>query len=339
MKKISWLFIALTIIACETEVKDYVTLKGKLKTAGVEKIAIQGSGFSKDIAVNKDGYFSDTLTVTDGVHAIVNGKDRITLFLKNGYNLELEFKGEKFSEGISFKGNGAETNNFMDNKRSFYMSEYANPKTYFKLDKEAYEAKISEAKTLLKSYKDKAKNLDSIIGRMDARNDTMFFGYIESNYKKMHENTVRLAKGKASPVFKGYENFNGGTTSLTDLKGKYVYIDIWATWCIPCIAEIPSLKALAKEYQNKNIEFVSISVDRPNAYEAWKEMVEDEALSGIQLFADNNFDSEFIKAYGINAIPRFILIDPNGNIVDGDAARPSDPKLKDLFAELGISEL
>jgi thiol-disulfide isomerase/thioredoxin len=266
----------------------------------------------------------------------VNGTDRITLFLKNGYDLKLEFKGEKFSDGISFQGNGAETNNFMDDKRTFYMSEFANPKTYFNLDKGAYDAKMSEAKSLLKSYKDKAKNLDSIIDKMDARNDAMFFGYIESNYEKMHEDAVRLAKGKVSPVFSNYENFNGGTTSLNDLKGKYVYIDVWATWCAPCKAEIPSLKALEKEFYGKNIEFESISVDKPTAYETWKQMVEQESLGGIQLFADNNFDSEFIKAYGISAIPRFILIDPNGNIVDGDAARPSNPKLKELFVKLGI---
>ena len=56
-------------------------------------------------------------------------------------------------------------------------------------------------------------------------------------------------------------NQNGETISLSDLKGKYVYIDVWATWCGPCIAEIPSLKKVEKLYHNKNIEFVSISID------------------------------------------------------------------------------
>lgn len=336
MKKIIWIVVTLLVVSCNNEVKNYVTLEGTLKTKGIGKITIQGRGFSKEITVDSSGNFSDTLRVTDGVHAIVNGNDRITLYLKNGYNLNLVFKGEKFSEGISFKGNGSETNNFMENKRSFFMSNLANPKTYFKLDTEAYEAKVIEAKSLLKGYKDQAVKLDSVIEKMDARNDEMFFNYIENNYEKMHKNIVRFSKGNISPVFTNYENNEGGTTSLKDLKGKYVYIDIWATWCAPCKAEIPHLKLLEKEFHNKNIEFVSISVDKPATHETWKNMIKEQELGGVQLFADKDFESDFITEYGINAIPRFILLDPEGNIVDSDAKRPSDPELKESFIELGI---
>lgn len=338
MKKLIFVIAVLLVVSCKNEGNklEYVSLKGKLSTKNVEKITIQGRGFSKEIAVESDGSFSDTLKVTDGVHAIVNGDDRITLFLKNGYDLNLAFKGENFADGITFSGNGSETNNFMENKRSFFMSEFANPKTYFKLDKEAYEAKMLEAKTLLKGYKDNAPNLDSIINKMDLRNDEMFFGYIESNYESMHESMSRLGKGKPSPIFTNYENAKGGKTSLSDLKGKYVYIDVWATWCAPCIAEIPFLRNLGKEFAGKNIEFVSISVDKADAYDTWKTMVKDQNLEGIQLYADNNFESKFIMEYGINAIPRFILLDTEGNIIDSDVMRPSDPKLKELLKELGI---
>ncbi|SNR60091.1 TlpA family protein disulfide reductase [Lutibacter flavus] len=336
MKKIIWLFVAVLIVSCKSEQNDFVTLNGKLKTSGVEKLLVQGKDYSKEILVSKDGSFSDTLKVLDGVYAISNGNDRLTLFLKNGYNLNVNFKGEKLSDGALFNGNGAETNSFIENKRMFYVSEDANPKTYFKLDKEEYEAKLTAAKSLLKSYKDDAPNLDSIIGVMDARNDQMFFRYVESNYEKVHENLLRFAKGTSSPEFVNYENFNGGTTSLSDLKGKYVYIDVWATWCKPCKDEIPSLKILENDFHGKNIEFVSISVDKLNAYETWKKMVKDLDLKGVQLFADNNFESDFITAYGINSIPRFILLDPEGNIVDANANRPSNPELRELLLELGI---
>jgi thiol-disulfide isomerase/thioredoxin len=131
-----------------------------------------------------------------------------------------------------------------------------------------------------------------------------------------------------------YLNFKGGNTKLSDFKGKYVYIDVWATWCGPCIAEIPFLKKVEEKYDGKNIAFVSISVDVQKDFEKWKKFVEDKQLGGIQLFADKNWNSDFIKSFGINSIPRFILIDPSGKVVSADAARPSDSKLSEQLDAL-----
>jgi len=144
-----------------------------------------------------------------------------------------------------------------------------------------------------------------------------------------------LAKGMPSPTF-DYENINGGKTSLESLKGKFVYIDVWATWCGPCIAEIPALKDLEKEYHGKNIEFVSISIDDKKDHEKWEKMVANKELKGIQLFADNDWKSDFVKNYAIDGIPRFILIDTEGKIVNADAPRPSDKKLKEALKEVGL---
>ena len=118
---------------------------------------------------------------------------------------------------------------------------------------------------------------------------------------------------------------------MEDIRGKYVYIDVWATWCGPCIAEIPHLQKVEVKYHGKNIEFVSISVDTEKDYEKWKKMVVSKELGGIQLFADKNWTSDFIKAYGINAIPRFILIGPDGKVIKADAARPSSASLPELL--------
>ncbi len=154
---------------------------------------------------------------------------------------------------------------------------------------------------------------------------------------KSYNKLKTVAKGEPSPKFNNYENFAGGTTSLDDLKGKYVYIDVWATWCGPCKAEIPSLKRIEKKYHNKNISFVSISVDRKKDHDKWLKMVKDKDLKGFQLFADKDWNSNFVKEYLILGIPRFILIDPKGNIVNSNAPRPSDKtKLEDLFKNLKI---
>ncbi|WP_310991960.1 TlpA family protein disulfide reductase [Aequorivita marina] len=147
-------------------------------------------------------------------------------------------------------------------------------------------------------------------------------------------NTLKnLTKGKPSPTF-DYENHKGGTTSLADLKGKYVYIDVWATWCGPCLREIPSLKKVEADYSDKNVQFVSISIDEPKDYDKWKSMVTEKELVGIQLMADQNWKSKFVKDYAILGIPRFILVDPEGNIVSSDAPRPSNPELRKTLDEL-----
>lgn len=161
----------------------------------------------------------------------------------------------------------------------------------------------------------------------------------ENHKKEITESYNKLktvTKGQPSPQFDNYENFAGGTTSLSDLKGKYVYVDVWATWCGPCKREIPFLQKVEKKYEGKNIEFVSLSVDKLDDHDKWEKMVKEEQLGGIQLFADKSWESDFVTGYLIKGIPRFILIDPNGNIVSSNAPRPSDSKLIDLFNELSI---
>ncbi len=133
-----------------------------------------------------------------------------------------------------------------------------------------------------------------------------------------------LQKGKPSPDF-NFADMSGKFFSLKDFKGKYVYIDVWATWCSPCKVEIPHLKKLESELHEKNIAFVSICTFDEQV--KWEAMVKAQELSGTQLFAPR--DNEFTKKYNIQGIPRFLLIDKEGNIIDSNAKRPSDPTLKD----------
>lgn len=156
--------------------------------------------------------------------------------------------------------------------------------------------------------------------------------------EKLTENynaTNALQPGKPSPKF-DFENAKGGKTTLENLKGKYIYIDLWATWCGPCIAEIPSLQKVEEQFKDKNISFVSISIDAQNDRDKWSKFVSAKQLGGIQLLADNEWDSKFMRDYGVQGVPTFILLDPNGNIVSARAPRPSDAKLIDLLNSLKI---
>ncbi len=154
-----------------------------------------------------------------------------------------------------------------------------------------------------------------------------------SKARKKYNKVKSTAIGKKAPGFT-FKDKNGNNVSLKDFKGKYVFIDIWATWCTPCLKEVPHLKKLATQYQDKNIVFVGISVDEKTEYDLWKKMLNEKELNGVQLFSDNAFDSEFVSDFGVSSIPRFILISPEGKIVESHLSKPSQEKTKQLLNKL-----
>ena len=127
-----------------------------------------------------------------------------------------------------------------------------------------------------------------------------------------------LKKGMPAKDFT-YESIDGEKISLSSFKGKWVYIDIWATWCNPCVGEIPKLKELEEKFHGKNIVFMSISVDRTQ--EPWKKMVAENEMKGVQLWAGQ--DPIIKDFYRVNGIPRFMIIDPKTNIYEVSADRPT----------------
>ncbi len=131
-----------------------------------------------------------------------------------------------------------------------------------------------------------------------------------------------------------YENHKGGKTALKDLKGKILYVEVWATWCGPCIKEMPALTQLIKDFKDKDIEFVSISIDSKNDYEKWRKMVPEKNVGGTQLFADKGLKSDFMKAFSVGLIPRSILLDENGKIITHKAPRPSAENTKQYLDSL-----
>lgn len=130
-----------------------------------------------------------------------------------------------------------------------------------------------------------------------------------------------------------YTDIDGNKFDMNSLKGKYVYIDVWATWCAPCRAEIPHLKELEKKYHGRNITFVSISIDQRR--KDWVDMVKRDQMTGIQLHGGPQ--APIVMDYKINGIPRFFLLDRDGKIIHTDMSRPSDAAtIKTLDALPGL---
>lgn len=124
-----------------------------------------------------------------------------------------------------------------------------------------------------------------------------------------------------------WEDAQGNKSHLSDLYGKVLYIDVWATWCGPCVAEIPHLEKLVERFKgNSRIEFVSVSVDSRKA--DWLAKLEKDKPQWKQYLCKN-----FCEFYNINGIPRFMLLDADGNIITVNAPRPSDEHIDEFLKE------
>ncbi|EMQ95140.1 hypothetical protein D778_00137 [Xanthomarina gelatinilytica] len=344
MKKILYLLLAIAVISCQEEPKDYVTFSGKIINKNSDSIVLRTRDYSKTIKVNEDGTFSDTLKVDTGIYNFFDGSESTNVFLKNGFDINMTLDTKEFDETITYTGTGAEHSNFLAEKslkeeELLDMDELSTITEMDELDKA-----MENIKTELSEFYASKTGIDSSLTNNAVKDIEPMLKFYRSYLADAITLKKDLPKGAPSPTFEDYENVDGTTTSFEDLKGKYTYIDVWATWCGPCKAEIPSLKALEKEYHDKNIQFLSLSIDDDRSHggswdkarEDWKAMIAEKELGGIQLFAPNGWQTPFVREYKINGIPRFILIDPDGNIVTPDAPRPSSEKLKELFDSLNI---
>jgi thiol-disulfide isomerase/thioredoxin len=321
MKKLVSVLV-LILVSFTSMAQESITFQASIANRNGDIIFIkEGKKILQEIKIDSQGIFKATFPIKEGMYLMYDGVEYAQLYLKNGYNLNLTMDAKNFDESIKFQGNGSNENN--------YLAQEVLIDKNFSYDK----VLASDEVTFKKSLEDKQK---ADLERLEKAN--LAPGFVVEHKKEMAMAILELQQyytqisankkmnNVKAPSF-DYENQKGGKTSLESLKGKYVYIDVWATWCGPCRGEIPFLKTIEEKYKGKNIEFVSISVDVAKDHDKWKNFVTEKGLEGIQLFADKNWESSFIAAFGINSIPRFILIDPNGIVIDADAKRPSNPAL------------
>lgn len=113
-------------------------------------------------------------------------------------------------------------------------------------------------------------------------------------------------------------------------KNKITYVDFWASWCAPCRAEMPDSKKLREEYAVKGVNFVYISTDE-NAAEWDKANKKIGLPDNMSFLLPNPSESPLKKQFKINAIPRYMLIDKNGKVIDDNAPRPSDREIREVL--------
>jgi thiol-disulfide isomerase/thioredoxin len=117
---------------------------------------------------------------------------------------------------------------------------------------------------------------------------------------------------------------------LSLYKGKYVLLDLWASWCVPCVEEMPALQALRKKYPADKIAFLNVSVDR--GVTQWRTRLHQLHSDSLTSYLLLNQDSaSLVKQIGLTTIPRYLLYDTEGKIINADAPTPSDPGLIEIL--------
>ena len=153
---------------------------------------------------------------------------------------------------------------------------------------------------------------------------------LEDRYQRW----LALAPGRPAPEISGTTPA-GQLLSLSDLRGKVVYVDVWATWCGPCLREFPHSQQLQQQFEgNDEVVFLYVSVDRKEDQEKWKNMIADQPLNGTHINSVPEGETSMNEKYMINGIPRYMLIDQAGNIVDAEADRPSSGKVTEELQKL-----
>jgi len=138
--------------------------------------------------------------------------------------------------------------------------------------------------------------------------------------KRIYKLNIPLTKGAYAPEILGITT-TGDELKLSDLKGKYVYVFVWATWCGPCKTEMPAYEHMVDQHGDKNVVFLGVSVDKNR--KNWEESFIYNKYPGSQMLVEGDWESPMIVDFKLQSVPQFIFIDPDGKIVALNAPAPT----------------
>lgn len=294
--------------------KDALLKKHKVKNKAVIKyLEIQAYNAQLETALSNQP-FPEEWIEKDMVKILSHSY--LLSFYNGAYNLRQYLnvlnKGEEFNSALKkLQSDAGIIHKFVKDKRvskALYSSLFSQFVTNYRVQD-------------LSSLQHDLKEFQKVLSVLEDQNAAQEY---LGNLQRLSYTTIGSPKPEVS-----FKDLQGNEKKLDEFKGKYIYIDLWASWCVPCIKEVPYLKEIEKKYAGKDLAIISLSLDQNK--EDWIKKVQELQLTGNQWYLG---DSDFDKIMNVQGIPHFILYSPEGELIEYKAPRPSSKAIDELLSKL-----
>lgn len=358
--------ISISLFSCTEQEQGNVSISGTLpqgvneKEAYLYRVTPQNAVPVDTVAINEDGTFTLVSNVDElGFYQFgVSQQNRINLGLQPDEQIELSFTNPRLEEGYSVKGSpeSAKIQEIIALQiKAFRKSDSINQvmqragqsndiQTYMQLNGLA-QAEAKRYNERLASFAEENNSsiaaliaiqqlnpeeyystLETVVAGLEpVMTGHFFYDGIAEQVKAMKS----IAVGAKAPEL-AFENPKGEVISLSSLRGKYVLIDFWASWCKPCRMENPNVVRTYTQYKDKGFEILGVSLDKSK--DAWVNAIAADGLTWPQMSDLGGWQSQPAQIYGVRSIPATVLVDPDGIIIAKNLRGPSlEEKLKEVL--------
>ena len=136
------------------------------------------------------------------------------------------------------------------------------------------------------------------------------YAEFSAKLSNIYQQAMKFASGSPAPGFE-LASLDGSVKSLSDFKGKVLYLNFWASWCKPCVKKMENLKSIQPELKRAGVQFVNISLDKSK--DTWKNTIANKGFEdAIHLYADGEISGGVAATYGVKILPQYFIIDKDG---------------------------
>jgi peroxiredoxin len=355
----------LTISACSQEASDdkEITIKGTVLNPSEGEITLINLGdenpVPETIALKPDNTFVHKVTLEEPeFFRITFFEKQANVIILSEYDIEITADGSSRSGAFEVKGS-PEMDDLkkIENLARDFQAEVipindafvaaqqeGDMETMEKIQKDYFEMEKRQkgkVKNAMQGMKPSLAMLSALVN-FNIEDDFAFYDSVTQVLKKEIPNSKYLAEmmeqvERERSLAVGYEapdivlpNPEGEMVSLKSLRGNFVLIDFWASWCRPCRVENPNVVRMYNKYNEKGFEILGVSLDRDR--DSWLKAIQDDQLTWTQISDLKYFDSEASRLYNVQAIPFTVLIDPEGKIVSKNLrGKALEDKLEEIF--------